>query len=386
MKKSYLKCLAVLSLGCVIAAVILMLGGFGGREKIKPGRFETPAAALPTPDRIGRASIENVTEWFRAVGTVRPRTETNIEAQVTGRVVDVLVSTGEKVAKGQELIVLDRREFEARLEQARQGLRSAQSRLDQAGQATAAAKAEFDRANSEYRRYQRLLQAKTISSSQFEQAQSAFLQAQANLNRARDGMTEAQAGVRQAEQQMEEAEISSGYTSITAVDEGQVVKRLVETGDLAWPGKLLLVLQTQQSLRLEALVREGLIGHIRPGQELNVVIDALEKTISGTVEEVMPSADPQSRTFLVKAAIPASPGLYPGMFGRLLVPIEERRVVTAPAKAIRRIGQLEMVRIHENDSWRDINVLTGRVLGNGDRVEVLSGLNGDESLALWTAD
>lgn len=384
MNKPYIKCLAVACLGGVIAAVIMILSGYGNPEQIAPGMTPEEMTVAPPTDQVDQAQKKTITEVFEAVGTVRPRTETSVDAQVTGRVEKVLVTAGQTVTAGQELVVLDSREFQSRLQQAEQGYKSAMARQEQAGAAVASAKAEYDRASSEFSRFQKLFKAGTISSSQMDTATAAFRQSQAGLNRARDSRTEAEAFVKQAEKQVEEARIALNYTKITALDDAQVVQRMVEPGDMAVPGKPLLLLQTNKALRLEALVREGLIERIRPGGTMTVSIDALNRSFDGVVEEVIPSADPKSRTFLVKLALPRTPGLYPGMFGRLMVPLDNTSVVLAPRRAIRRVGQLEMVRVETDGQWRDRFVRTGRSF-DGD-VEILSGLNGGEKVALWAAN
>ncbi len=179
---------------------------------------------------------------------------------------------------------------------------------------------------------------------------------------------------------MEEARVVLGYTKIIAPEAGKVAKRLAEPGDLAWPGKSLLVLHAPGALTLEAHVREGLIKKVLPGSQLQVAIDALDTTFDGTVEEVIPSADPLSRTFLVKAAIPAITGLYPGMFGRLLVPVGKRQAVVVPERAIYRIGQIEVVKVEKQGRWCNCLVRTGKEMDG--KVEILSGLNGSEKIAL----
>lgn len=380
MGRNPLRFLCILVLGAGILVLVLYFTGIIGRDRIPPG--QTPAWDKPEiePTRTADASIQTIIEFYEAVGTVRPRTETNIEAQVTGRVLEVLVNPGMSVTAGQELVVLDSREFAARLDQSGHSLKSAKARLEQAGQAVLAAKAELDRAGSEYERFRKLYKSGTVSSRDLEKVRAAYVQAQAGLNRAMDGKDEARAGVNRAEKQVEEAQISSTYTKINALTNAQVVKRLVEPGDLAWPGKPLLVLQTGQALRLEALVSESLIKRVRPGTPLKVVIDSLNRELDGMVEELVPSADPQTRTFLVKASIETVPGLYPGMFGRLLVPIEARKVVTLPDSAVRKIGQLEMVRVKTDEGWQDSFVRTGRRVG--DRIEILSGLDGSETVGL----
>jgi RND family efflux transporter MFP subunit len=184
-----------------------------------------------------------------------------------------------------------------------------------------------------------------------------------------------------ARKMVEETRIALGYTRILAPEDGQVAQRLADPGDLAAPGKALLVLQTPGNLRLEAYVRESLIHKVRPGASFDVRIGSLESTVSGVVAEVVPAADPRTRTFLVKVGIPELPGAQPGMFGRLIIPADSRQAVLVPERAIRRMGQLETVMVKENGQWKDYYVKTGRTMDG--MIEILSGLGGGETVALF---
>lgn len=381
--KRFIKLGILLLVGVGVVLVIVYAGGFMGEEKIRPDQVVTEDTLKETPVVTGQAGVETITDEYEAVGTVRPRTETTIESQVTGRVLDIRVNAGDMVQEGDLLITLDARELIARNERAVEGLKSAQARQGQAGQVISAAEAEFVRAKADYERFRELYSTMAATIQQKQQAEAAYLQARANLEQSRQGLIEAKALVRQAGKQVEEAEVALSYTELAALGPAQVVKRLAEPGDTAWPGKPLLVLQAGEALRMEALVREGLIDKVRPGTQVKVVIDSLDKTLKGKVEELVPSADPKTRTFLVKIIIDQVEGLMPGMFGRLLVPVGRREVVVAPAQSIRRVGQLETVTIEDNGKWREIFVRTGRVIG--DKIEVLSGLGGSETLALITS-
>jgi multidrug efflux pump subunit AcrA (membrane-fusion protein) len=111
------------------------------------------------------------------------------------------------------------------------------------------------------------------------------------------------------------------------------------------------------------------------------MVDALDILLKGTLEEIIPSADPQTRTFLVKVGLPGHEGLFPGMFGRLMIPVEKREVIVIPENSLVRIGQLEVVTVKEKTGWQQVFVRTGRKIGDH-AVEVLSGLKGGELLAL----
>ena len=213
-------------------------------------------------------------------------------------------------------------------------------------------------------------------------SESSYLQAQARLGQAEEGLAVVQSRGKEAANMVQEAEIGLGYTTIKAQEKGEVARRLAEPGDLAFPGKELLTLQTGASLRLEAMVRESLIGHVRLGDTLTVVVSALggDEPLSGTVDEIEPLADPVTRSFLVKAKLPEVPGLYPGMFGRLMVPLGERESVLIPEAAVHRIGQLETIMVRSGDKWESVYIRTGAVYN--DMVEVLSGLSGGETIGI----
>lgn len=383
MKSRTQKAFRILSLiggaACLVVLMLYMSGSFT-QDRIGPERTVGNPDKKAGPRHVTKASIETITEFFEAVGTVKPRTETKVEAQITARIVDVFVNPGDNVVRGKNLLILDNRQLQARLDQARQGLQSAISRREQVRQGVLDAEAAYNQAESSFRRTKSYFEAEAATTHDLEIAETAYLRSKARLQQSKEVQEEAQAGVNQAQKVVEEARIALGYAEIKARAAGEVAKRLVEPGDMAWPGKPLLVLQTRGSLRLEALVREGLIHRIVLDTPLKVVITSIGQTLEGTVEEVVPSADPMTRTFLVKVGLPPQKGLYPGMFGRLMVPSAVRQVVVVPGTAVTRVGQLETVILKTNGAWRQVFVKTGRKIG--EKVEILSGLDGGETVAL----
>jgi len=361
----------------------LYVAGVFTTGKIRPGEIQPPMGQVE-PGRTANASFETVTEFYESVGTVRPKTETRVDSQVMGKVVEVHVRSGDTVTKGQELVRLDGREFEVRLEQALQVLSSAASRREQMEQAVIAARAELDRSEAAFRRTRTYFDAGAATAQDMEEVKAAYLQAKARLHQAEKATMEAESVVKQAMEGVKEARIALGYTRVIAQEAGEVARRLIEPGDLAVPGKPLLVLQTRGKLRLEALIPESLIDRIGTGTLLELKIDALERFLKGTVEEVEPSADPSTRTILVKVGLPEQGDIFPGMFGRLLLPVKEREAILIPRRALRRIGQLEVVTVELNSRWEQVFVTTGRVFG--EKIEILSGLKGDERVALGADD
>ncbi|MCF8031930.1 MAG: efflux RND transporter periplasmic adaptor subunit [Desulfarculaceae bacterium] len=342
--------------GLVAGSLALLLliaytGGFLDFGKIGPGRIEAREPAAPAGQEARTKAVELPVN-YQAVGTVQPMSEIRVEAQVPGRILAVKTRSGQMVERGQELVKLDDRQYRARLAQARQGM--------------AEARAVLARAKAEHARVAQLLKGQAATPRQMEQATEGLKRAQAMAARAGD-----------LEQ---EARVALGYTTVSAPASGRVMKRLAEPGDTALPGRPLLLLQAQGGLRLEAVLPEALFSRVRPGQKLQVELPSLERALSGKVQEIVPAADPATRTFLVKVSLPAEQGLYPGVFGRLLVPMDKRKAVLVPARAVSRVGQLEMVLAKQDGRWQKVMVTTGR--RQGDMLEALSGLKGGETVLI----
>jgi len=339
--------------GGALVVVMMWFGGSFDRGKISPGVGPRPAG-LSEPGVRAEAERVDLPAYYVAVGTVGSRTEATVAAQTSGRVTSVRVDAGTTVQQGVLLATLDSQESEARVEQAASGLESASAELSQA--------------EIHHGRITRLL------------AETAATQAQMDAADAR--LRQARAAVRSASKRLEEARIVLGYTRVVAPMTGVVTRREVDPGDLAYPGRPLLVVHNPKGLRLEARVREGMVPRVHEGQEVDVDLTTLGTLVRGTVDEIAPSADPQSRSVLVKVALEATEGLFPGMFGKLRLRLDDRETVLVPAAAVSRVGQLTTVRVLQNERWvRRYVTLGERVDG---RVEILSGLEGGETVG-WDA-
>jgi len=366
-----------------LLALMIYLAGFFTSGKIESGWVALGAAGPEPQDasvKTVRAEVENVPVHYEAVGSVRSRQRFEVAAQTAGRILEVKVREGNRVEKDALLARIESDVLEARREQARQAREAARAAEQAAADLVTGAEARFERARAERSRVQKLLDEKAATPRQMETAESEYRQAEAGVNAARARLAGAKADVARADGQVREAEVALAYTEVRAPTGGEVVHRRVDPGDLAWTGRPLIVLHDPRDLRLEAGVREGLIKRASLGARVKVRIEALELEIESTVEEIVPSADPLSRTFLVKAGIPYRDGLLSGMFGRLRLTLGQRRTVLLPFQAVRRIGQLEQVRVVEDRGICRRFVRTG--LRRGDRVEVLSGLSGGERVVV----
>jgi RND family efflux transporter MFP subunit len=303
-----------------------------------------------------------------AVGTIRAVHEASVASKLLAKVVEISVQAGQEVHVGEVLVRLDDADLQAQLRQA--------------GAVVASADAARNQAQIEYDRVSSLYERANASKTEFDQAQTALKTAAAELER--------------AEQARQQAQAVLDYATIRSPIDGKVVDKLVEVGDTARPGEVLVTLYDPTRMQLVASVRESLSQRLRVGQTIGVHVDALDKTCDGQVSEIVPEAESASRTFSVKVTGPCPPGVYTGMFGRLLIPLDEEEVLVIPRAAIRRVGQLDLVDVAEPVRKQGGTgslpasglVLRRRIvqLGRefGDQVQVLSGLAAGEQVALPT--
>jgi multidrug efflux pump subunit AcrA (membrane-fusion protein) len=136
-------------------------------------------------------------------------------------------------------------------------------------------------------------------------------------------------------------------------------------------------------LRVEAPVRESLAVALGVGQSLRVQVPAVDATLEGEIDELVPFAEPGARSVLVKIRLPAGDErLFAGMFARVAVPAGQRRRLLVPAAAVERIGQLEFVDVVGEDGAHARRLVTTGEPAEGGRVEILSGLRSGERIWL----
>ncbi len=150
-------------------------------------------------------------------------------------------------------------------------------------------------------------------------------------------------------------------------------------GSLASPGAPLLTLEDSRRYWLEAAVPESQAAGIRRGQSLRVRVEAADLSTTAAVSEIVPLADPTTRTILVRLDLPASPWLRSGLFGRAWVSVGRRQAIQVARQAVVERGQLQGVYVVGQD-----NIARFRLVRTGqtrqDVTEILSGLTGGEQV------
>ncbi len=298
------------------------------------------ATTMATPPKVGvtKAQQRKIPSVIEVAGTLQAKESAAIAAKITGIVTKVPVLLGSTVHSGDLLVAIRAGEIDARLNQAQAQLAQARRNLE---------------------REQNLLKKNATTAE--------------TVKTMRDQYNIALAG-------HDEARTMLGYTTITAPFDGVITRKQVSSGDLATPGAPLLYLENNQRLQVRSAVPESLVLSIRTGDRLQVRVEAAGALVRGTVAEVAPAADPNSRTTPVVIDLPSHPDLRTGQFARVLLPGANALGILIPQTAVVPLGQMDRVFVVEDGRVRLRLVRTG--LRHQEMVEILAGLAPGETVAV----
>ena len=328
-------------------------------------------AATAPPETLSNVSViaaqkTTVPDWLEAVGTVRATQTSQVSSQVMGNIVEIRAHEGDRVQSGQVLAIIDDAQPRSAVDQATAAVTAAEKEVS-------AADSDLALAEATLKRYQQLYEKKSVSPQEFDEIKARYQSAEARRDMARAGQAQANAALTQAR-------TSLGYTRIRAPFAGVVTEKKADAGTLASPGMPIFTMEDTRSYRLEVTVDESDTPPCPCWANRPVTIDALGNVqLSGKVVQIVPAADPASRSFLVKVELPADARLRSGLFGRARFPRGERSALLIPRTSLVERGQLQGVYVLDANQIAGLRYVT---LGKsaGEQIEVLSGLQDGEKL------
>lgn len=341
--------------GTVIVAVLaiaLLLMMRGGEEAAagadaEGGQVPTVTVVVPGRSQVGRTIV--------ASGPLAARRDQPVGiAGSGGRVVRVLVDAGSWVGAGQVLAVVDR---SVQAQQAAQ----LSAQVDAARANAALAQNNYERALA--------LQSRGFVS-----------KAEIDSKRATRDAANAQVRVAQAQLGATRAEI--GRLNITAPTSGLILSRNVEAGQVVGAGSgALFRLAEGGAMELRAQMSQQDLAFVRVGMPASVTLVGSQQALSGSVWQVSPVIDPQTRLGDVRIAVPYSPGIRPGGFAEARISGGSTTAPLLPQSAVLSDSGGNYVYIvnRKNEIERRA-VKIGSVDGNG--VTIAEGLSGSEPVVL----
>jgi RND family efflux transporter MFP subunit len=347
------------------AGVLVVAAGayFGVRFARESGSV---TVSLGTSEATGGGSASGA--GISANGYVVARTKASVSSKILGRLAWTSVTEGSTVRVNEVIARLESADYEA-------ALTSAQANLAQLEAQTVQAQRDLKRAQS-------LRTQDLVSDVDLENAQTKLDVTVAQTNAAR-----AQAALAQAN--LENTRVRAPFT-------GTVLRKDAEVGEIVAPSSAgggltrtaIVTMADLSTLEVEVDVNEAYIAQVSNGQPARITLDAYPDTsFSGRVRQVVPTADRQKATVLVKVSIlDHDPRILPEMGAKVVFEAHGAdaqaapRRVFVPQAAVVDAGGKAFVWVVEDGRARRQSVDVGPQ--RGDRVEVRQGLAGGESLVL----
>lgn len=333
----------LLSISLILAPLALTACS-GKEETAKAEKQETvPVVKVET---VNSRSVDQLGVY---TASVEAQIVNNISANTPNRIKQILVDEGQVVGAGQRVAVLDdvnTFSYETQVNNAKANLQNVQVN------------------------YNRALELFKIGGGTKQNVDAMEIQ----LINAKNALSQAQRALRNAREN----------TVLTSPISGVVTARNYDPGDMT--GNLpILTISRVQPVKIVINVTESELPHVRRGMPASIRFDTYgDEEFKGTVSTVMPTVDPQTRTFGVEITMPnADRRVLPGMFGRVTLNLGTAQRVVVPDKAVvkQQGSGNQYVYVLKPDGTVSYNkVQLGQRLG--DEYELLSGVESGSQVVI----
>ncbi|HKU92696.1 MAG TPA: efflux RND transporter periplasmic adaptor subunit [Sphingomicrobium sp.] len=344
---------AVVILGLLAIGLALMMNRSASEKKAaeaaaaSAGQVPNVTVIVPGTSSVGRAIV--------ASGPLAARRDQPVGiAGSGGRVVRVLADAGTWVHAGQVLAIVDRSV------QAQQAAQLA-AQIDAARANAALAQSNYERALA--------LQGRGFVS-----------KAEIDSKKATRDAAYAQVRVAQAQLAATRAEI--GRLNVTAPAAGLVLERNVEVGQIVGAGSpALFRIAEGGQMEMRAQLSQQDLAQVHVGMPASVTPVGSQRSVSGTVWQVAPVIDPQSRLGDVRIAVPYDPTMRPGGYAEARITAGTASAPLLPQSAVLSDDEGNYVYIiNARNQVERRNIKIGAINDNG--VAIAAGLSGNEAVVL----
>lgn len=226
-----------------------------------------------------------------------------VAPSVSGPVEKLLIEDNQEVKKGDLLLEIDSRDYEAKLKQSKAKLEEARAALISANNLVEKTFSELDFAKSDYDRYNKMFEKGIASTQDYDTARTKLTTAQLENNSAKAKYDELSATIKRLEAEVEENELKLSYTKIYAVQDGKITHRTVEKGNYIQVAQPLFAI-AQDDIWVVANFKETQVANMRKGQKVKIKIDAFgNKTFNGEVDSLQMASGAKASLFPPENAV-----------------------------------------------------------------------------------
>ncbi|SFV55287.1 Probable Co/Zn/Cd efflux system membrane fusion protein [hydrothermal vent metagenome] len=239
-------------------------------------------------------------------GSVVSDNQKMMTSRYMGYVKNMAVTEGDIVKKDQLLYEIDSKEIESAERQV--DLAVSQARL-----ALQMNRNQYDNVVTNLARHRRLFKKKMVSKYELEQLELA-------AKNMKDMIKISEEQVNQALAKREEVLNQYQYLKITAPNDGVIVAKKLNEGEMAIPGMPALVLTDLSKLKIAAQISENDLKYIGLKKSVNIEIPSIGLVSKGFISSIIPSSNPMTHKFKIKISFDAKDAsIYPGMYAKVYI-------------------------------------------------------------------
>jgi len=239
-------------------------------------------------------------------GSIISDNQKMMTSRYMGYVKNMAVSEGDIVKKGQLLYEIDSKEIES-------AERQVDLAISQARLALQMNKNQYNNVLTNLARHQRLYRKKMVSKYELETLELA-------VKNLKDMVQIAEEQVNQALAKKEEVLNQYNYLTIKAPNDGVIVAKKVNEGEMAIPGMPAVVLTDLSRLKILAEISETQLKYIEIGKKINIEIPSMNLATEGEISSIIPSSNPMTHKFKIKIEFDSKGrSVYPGMYAKILI-------------------------------------------------------------------
>ncbi len=306
-------------------------------------------------------------------GTILPSELAVVSTKASGKVEQILFENGDMVQAGAPLIILDKKDYQFQLSQARNQLAASQSQYQIAKNQADVARTGLDTVRYNYDRTKLLYEAGAISKMEFENMEMTYKKAQGDSKSADSGVNAAQVGIRNANTNIAMLNDIIANTVVKAPIAGMVDEKMVVLGQFAAPeAGALAKIKVTTPIHAIIQVQQDDLSSITQGLKADVNFDG--QHFEGVVKTIDASASLEARTFNVRIEIPNETlALKPGVFVEVAISTgAKQKGIMVPIQVLSGTQDNYAVFVYKEGVARKVSVETGTIKDN--RIEILSGI------------
>ena len=283
---------AIISVACLLLSVNI---------------FTAFSADGPPPAKVRMAPVtqEEVSQSRPVIGILYYDRVSEISTELAGLVDHVKVRQGEKVRKGDPLVILNTEILDKEIAYQKSRIEQIDLRIANAGK--------------NYNRLEKLFSNSGVSEKDYDDALFSYQLAQ----------KEKQA----VEDTLQKLLIQKKRSVISAPFDGIILTKDVDSGSWVQPGRQLVSIGSTKDLFIKAPIAETTLQFIELGQNVSVVINAFDREVQGTIADIDPVADLKTKNIFLKISIPEQPLVAQNMSATVQVPVSPKQKLSILSRA-----------------------------------------------------